>query len=181
MKARPLDPQRLDVEIFARDAMQAGGEWPLVRFERLRDLQVAGSDVSFPVQWSARGEWRTARVGEAEIWLHLEASTRLWLQCQRCLQPVETPVAVDRSIRFVRGEEEAATLDADLDDDVLALPRALDLRELIEDELLLALPLVPRHEQCPAPLIPPIDEPPAGEERANPFAVLAGLRGKGGG
>jgi uncharacterized protein len=35
---------------------------------------------------------------------------------------------------------------------VLALEPALDLKELVEDELLLALPLVPRHEVCPEPL-----------------------------
>jgi len=180
MKARPLDPQRLDVEAFARDAMGTGGEWPMSAFERLCDVQVPGSDASFPVQWFARGEWRAARVGDAEIWLHLQASTRLWLQCQRCLQPVEMPVAVDRSIRFVRGEEEAATLDSDLDDDVLALARALDLRELIEDELLLALPLVPRHEVCPQPL--DFDAGPAGdeeiEEAPHPFAALQALKPK---
>ena len=42
----------------------------------------------------------------------------------------------------------------------LALPRHLDAKELIEDELLLALPLVPRHDQCPEPLGTPAEEPP---------------------
>ena len=75
----------------------------------------------------------------------------------------------------MHGEDAAAQLDAASDDDVLALTRALDLRELIEDELLLGLPIVPRHDVCPAPLTPPtdmlVDEP-----ESNPFAVLAGLK-----
>ena len=45
---------------------------------------------------------------------------------------------------------------------MLALEPALDLRGLVEDELLLALPLVPRHEVCPEPLpIEPEPEAPA--------------------
>ena len=120
------------------------------------------------------------RVGEPQLWLNLRASTRIALQCQRCLHPVDTTLEFDRRIRFVRGEEEAATLDADLEDDVLALTRALDLRELIEDELLLALPLVPRHELCPTPLsVAEEDAPQSPDDRPNPFAVLAGLKGKG--
>ena len=47
-------------------------------------------------------------------------------------------------VAFVRGEDAAAELDAESDFDVLTLTRSLDLRELVEDELLLALPLVPR-------------------------------------
>ena len=96
------------------------------------------------------------------------------LTCQRCLQPVETPLELERSLRFVPGEAEAAALDADSEEDVLALPRWLDLRELAEDELLLALPIVPRHEQCPVPL-----PSAAGEEevaRENPFAALQALK-----
>ena len=57
---------------------------------------------------------------------------------------------VERRIRFVDGEDAGGALDADSDDDVLALTPALDLHELVEDELLLALPLVPRHEVCPS-------------------------------
>ncbi|MDP1159869.1 YceD family protein, partial [Klebsiella variicola] len=61
-----------------------------------------------------------------------------------------------------------------------ALPRHLDARELIEDELLLALPLVPRHANCPQPL-PGAGEQaePEAEQRPNPFAALAALKRKG--
>ncbi len=55
------------------------------------------------------------------------------------------------------GEEAAAALDAESDDDVLALESSLDLHALVEDELLLALPLVPRHDECPEPL--PVRDP----------------------
>jgi uncharacterized protein len=93
---------------------------------------------------------------------------------------VQEEIDIDRWIRFVDTESEAAALDVDSDDDVLALPRHLDARELIEDELLLALPLVPRHEVCPEPLpVPDAAAEPAAEveaERPNPFAALAALK-----
>ena len=96
------------------------------------------------------------------------------------LEPVVVPLRARRSFRFVAGGEDAAAqLDAELDDaldaDVLALPRVLDLHELVEDELLLALPLVPRHEVCPQPLRAPADAQPL-DEPAHPFAALDALR-----
>jgi uncharacterized protein len=66
---------------------------------------------------------------------------------------------------------------------VLALTRHLDALELVEDELLLSLPLVPRHEVCPQPLPVTTAELPededGDEERPNPFAALAALKGRG--
>ena len=111
----------------------------------------------------------------------LQADTSAWLTCQRCLQPMAEPLAVDTRIRFVRGEAQAEALDGEEDYDVLALARSLDLRALVEDELLLALPIVPRHEVCPQPLAVAA-EPDADEAapRENPFAALAALSGKGG-
>jgi uncharacterized protein len=85
-------------------------------------------------------------------------------------------VHAKRSFLFVHGEHAAAELDADSEDDVLALTRALDLRALVEDELLLELPLVPRHEVCPEPLKAAHEEIPPVEEKPNPFAVLASLK-----
>ena len=85
-------------------------------------------------------------------------------------------LAIERSFLFVHGEDAAAQLDTDSEDDVLALTRALDLRELIEDELLLALPLVPRHEVCPTPLLAPADGEAPVDDKPNPFAALAALK-----
>jgi len=100
------------------------------------------------------------------------------LQCQRCLQPLVEAVEVDRHFRFVADEDVAAKLDDEIEDEVLALPRTLDLRELVEDEMLLALPLVPRHDLCPQPLPTQFGDVEEVESKANPFAALAQLRGK---
>jgi uncharacterized protein len=110
------------------------------------------------------------------------------------LQPVELPVEVSRKLRFVQDEATAALLDAELDDDVLVLSRSYDLIALIEDELIMASPIVPFHDECPVVLPmsasdPGVDEPlaeqaPDGDEPAqpgakpHPFAALAQFKAK---
>lgn len=183
MKQRQFDPLKLDVEAFARDAGQLEGEWSMVDLPRLAESASEESPAASwpPLRWSVRGERLTPRAAEPQTWLHLEAEAIVSLVCQRCLQPYAQPLAVQRSLRFVRDEDLAAQLDADSDEDVLAMSRSLDLRELIEDELLLELPLVPRHEECPQPLVHADEEllEPEQDEKPNPFAALAALKGKG--
>ena len=184
MAVREFDPFRLDVEAFAKDGASLEGRWPLAQLDRLAELALADPDLTLDaaagreVAWQVRGELRVLRGGDSQIWLHVNAHTELPLECQRCLKPVEAAVKVERNFLFVRGEDAAAQIDADSEDDVLALSRALDLRELIEDELLLALPLVPRHEVClsPLPMAVADDEAGAAEAPPHPFAGLAALK-----
>ena len=157
MRSPRHDPLRLAVAAFAAEGGALEGDWPGPTLERLADLQVAPQDVGqADVHWRVQGERRLKAGSEAELWLTLSVQAPVWLTCQRCLQPMAVGLALDRRLRFVHGESQAQALDAESDDDVLALPRWLDLRELVEDELLLSLPLVPRHETCPQPLPVPI-------------------------
>lgn len=181
MKPRAFVPEKLDLAAFARDGASLEGEWPAAALERLADAGAPEAPAQgWPsLRWSLLGETRQLKGGKPQTWLQVRAQAQVWLTCQRCLRPVDEHLDIDRWIRFVDTEAEAAELDADSDDDVLALPRHLDARELIEDELLLALPLVPRHEECPEPLAHADDEPAANEEEAerpNPFAALAALK-----
>lgn len=183
MKPRAKDPLHLDVAALANAAGRLQGAWPLVELPRVagalhEDAPAAGAA---DVTWKADGEARVQRSGAPQIWLHVEASATLALVCQRCLGPVAATLDARRSFLFVEGEERAAELDAETEDDVLALPRWLDLRSLVEDELLLALPLVPRHTVCPVPLPHTNDALPVEDERPNPFAVLRTLGRDGGG
>lgn len=180
MKPRAFDAARLDVAAFAEQAAELSGEWPLRTLERLTaSAHPDRPPGDTPVVWQARGERRTVRGGAPQPWLHLSARTQMDLVCQRCLQPLPVEVMAQRSFLFVPGEQQAAELDAECEDDVLALTRSLDLAELVEDELLLSLPLVPRHAACPLPLPAEPGEPLA-DERPNPFAALAALKRQGG-
>ena len=181
MKPRIRDPLRLDVEAFVKEGGTLEGRWPLAGFERLVESAHAEArpGPSDEVTWQADGELRPVRGGPPEIWLHVQARAQMSLECQRCLQPVGAALDARRSFRFVADEATAAEIDADSEDDVLALTRALNLHELVEDELILALPLVPMHDACPEPLAAPADGEPAAEERPNPFAALAALKRQG--
>jgi uncharacterized protein len=175
MALRRLDPHKLDVSAMAADAGQLQGEIDASTLQRWRETQSPPVDVPLPpVRWSARGEQRQ-RSGEAlQNWLHLRVSADAWATCQRCLQPFRTPIEVDRSFRFVATEGEAEVLDADSEDDVLALSAWFDLFGLVDVELLLAWPLVPRHERCSQP-----DHGAGGEPAADkPFAALAAWRSR---
>jgi uncharacterized protein len=176
---RELDPRRLDVAAFASAAGEIAGEWPA---ERLPRLSAAGLDTDdaaprAPIAWRAVGERRVLAGAGLQPSLAIDAGTEITLECQRCLQPMRLPVHAERRIFFVDGEDAAAALDAESEDDVLASTPAFDLAELIEDELLLGLPLVPRHERCPEPLPRAfVEDDPATAPADNPFAVLAALK-----
>lgn len=177
MKPRVHDPERLDVAAFAAAGGRLDGTWPGSSLARLAASQTLPQDEAPPpVQWACVGERRPVQGAEPEVWLRLQARADVWLQCQRCLQPLRQALEIDRRIRFVRGEAQAEALDAESEDDVLALTRWLDLRELVEDELLLALPLVPRHDAC----TPPAKADDGSDTPAeNPFAALASLAPRG--
>ena len=188
MKAREFHPRRLDVRSFAESGAPLEGSDVVGDFERLLQLRhtEAALDTASPVMWTARGELHPQRSGPPQVWLHLTGSTAVSQQCQRCLEGVEVPLAFDRRFLFVENERQAAELDADSEEDVLVISRQFDLLELVEDELLLVAPIVPRHEVCPVPVRLSTGEEDMGatatgtaEETTpspHPFAALSALR-----
>jgi uncharacterized protein len=93
---------------------------------------------------------------------------------------VVVPLEVDRWFRFVADESKAEAEDDQSEEDVLALEPKPDLLALIEDELLMAMPLVPMHDVCPQPLLLSAGtvngDEAASEVRPNPFATLSRLK-----
>ena len=176
-----FDPRRVDIRSFAATAAHREDDTPVSDFLRLNEstLQLPGDVPPATVHWAADGEERQSVGGAPEIWLHLHAQTDVTLECQRCLQPYRQPLMPERWFRFASDEDEAARLDEESEDDVLVLTRWVDLLELIEDELILSLPLVPRHDECPQPLTVPDETAPDETPAAHPFAALANWRRKG--
>jgi uncharacterized protein len=192
MRDKPFDPHRLDVNAFARAHGHLDGHAPLAGFTRLAESVQPGAGQP-QATWSVHGSFRQPAGREPLLRLRLQVSAEVVLTCQRCLEPLYLPLSVDRQLRFVASEAQAEELDEQIEEeDVLALTARLDLFELIEDELILALPIVPRHETCPIALpalasgegaeaVPPGSPQPDDEAAPHPFAVLAGLRKSGGG
>lgn len=176
--SKEFDPGRLNVNRFAETGESQSGLEPVQRFKRLA-AEMAVPAEGAQVRWAAAGQSRSGGHGTPVPWLHLEADTVIPLTCQRCLAPVDTELHVDRWFRFAPDEETAAAEDEDSEEDVLVASRDFDLRGLIEDELLMEIPVTPRHEVCPDPARLSAVDPDfeaAEAARPNPFAVLGELR-----
>ena len=171
-------PERLDVKAFAQAGGHLSGHDTLLKYKRLAE-EAQGLHPDLRVDWMVDGEVRATHGIAGQVWLRLKASATVPMICQRCLHPVDVPLAVDREFRFVADEATAEALDEGSEEDLLALSREFNLRELIEDELLMELPVVPRHDECPEDVkLASSDEDfeEAGADKPNPFAALAGLR-----
>lgn len=180
MNPPSANPRKIDIRRFIERGETLAGACALHELPRLAASVLPGSDAA-SVSWQARGEARPHPGAAPEWWLHLTAQASAVLECQRCLSGVPEVLDVARALRFVATEAQAEALDAEVEEDVLALRPRLDLLELVEDELLLALPIVPRHVQCPEPL--PLPEEPLPGDGAqdesgqpHPFATLATLK-----
>jgi uncharacterized protein len=110
----------------------------------------------------------------------------LQLLCQRCLQPLTLPIDVRTRLAFVHPEE-AERLPDTYDPLVYDEP-SLEVARIVEDELMLALPIVPMHasDACVAKFAVGATRPPRAEgeskdarqDRRRPFAGLAELMKK---
>jgi uncharacterized protein len=179
----------MDIGAFIESLAELQGQLTLGDVPRLAAglaPEVLPADVP-PITWRAQGELLAQRVGPPQTWLVLEAQASLPWSCQRCLQPVWLPLSVACRIRLVADEATAAQLDGESDHDVLVLSRSFDLVDLIEDELIMASPLVPFHDECPEPPIMSVADPEVAEAelseaqadgKPHPFAALAGFKAK---
>ncbi|QNP47970.1 YceD family protein [Diaphorobacter aerolatus] len=175
---KELSPDRLDIKAFAQAGGHLSGHDSLLKYKRLAE-EAKGLHPDLMVDWVVDGEIRTVAGLGSQVWLHLKVHATVPMQCQRCLGPVDVPLDIDRDFRFVADEATAEALDDECEEDLLVLSREFNLRQLIEDELLLELPVVPRHDECPSPVaMQSTDEDfeEANTQKTNPFAALAGLR-----
>ena len=178
MKQEPA-PTRLDLKLLAQSGSEISGADMLSKYERLS--QEARGLVADPhLDWSALGEMRSAQSGEDQVWLHMTARISMPLVCQRCMGPMDVALDVSPSFRFVATEEIALAQDEAAEEDVLVFSREFNLAALIEDELLMALPLIPRHDVCPTQVKLSAADAAFDEtsvEKINPFSALAKLQG----
>ena len=171
-------PTHLDIKAFAHAASTISGHDLLSKYERLVQ-EAREPEANLTINWSAKGELLTDESGAAQIWLHLALDLCLPMVCQRCMGPVDTDLAIRQSFRFVANEAAAEAQDEESEEDLLVLSQDFNLHELIEDEVLMALPVVPRHEVCPVEVTLEAADPgfeSAMAEKRNPFSVLAKLQ-----
>ncbi len=155
-----LQPGRIDSFQFARSGSRLNGRLEAEQLPRLAGLRVACEELTFELRGS---ESRSGKLG-----LRLRAEGRLTLICQRCMGPLEIPLNLEVDLELAGTTEEIEQADDEVDR-VLA-SREMVASELVEDEIILALPMVPRHEDCGP------SQAARNSGRASPFEALAGLK-----
>ncbi len=158
----------IDAFDFCRNNGYREGVTPVAEMTRLAADCV---DPSGTIAWSIQG----GQTRQGYPMMTLSVSGTVQLACQRCLQPFGYDI--DSSTVLVLGKDDA---DADeieeiLDDesiDVIVGDHAMDIRQLLEDEALLALPQAPKHEVCPDTTL--VDS--VKSEKVSPFAALKSLK-----
>ena len=171
------EPFRTDA---SRDALDIGrmvaarrrveGRLPLSALTRLADSLV---DTRGEVVYALQFDIDTFKVPYVE----LQAEAALPLLCQRTLQRFELPVRIEQRLGLIRDEADEAALPPGYEPMLVPEDGMVRAVELVEDELILAVPVVPvstgteaMEQDWPAP-----EEE---VERANPFAALAALKDK---
>ena len=129
--------QPLDVDRLARGEAEIEFDVPLAELPRLK-ARIAG------IGGSVHGAARFARQSRFAV-AELSLTGKATLQCQRCMQAMELPVDSTTHVALILAEADAADVPEDLEP-VLAREGRISAGELVEEELLLALPIVPLHE-----------------------------------
>lgn len=162
MSARPF----IDSPDFAGNGRQMNGEVPVAELPRLQD---ALADPQGILEYSIRGGVDKEGISFLEIGI----AGNCRLRCQRCLGAVEHAVRIDTRL-LLRNQADLDALGDDEEEefDSILADRHLDVLELLEEEVLLSLPISPRHEtgEC---LVP---DGRSEHGKGSPFAVLAKLK-----
>ncbi len=171
-------PQWIDPKKFAERRQDLQGTLGLQDMPRLKEIvALEQGQVEFNL---------TGLVDiEGIAYLQGKLQAEIWLICQRCLQPYMQKILADFMLSPVTNDKEAAMLRAPYEP-LLVENSMVELATVIEDELLLNLPVVAKHaiEEClVAPAVSSSKEAelnptgnPMGNPSGNPFKVLAGLK-----
>jgi len=169
-----FDPRRL----AAHDGGTGGtltGEVDTTLMPRLREA-LAGDEPA-----TASFELRVFRDKARRLVIEGNVHAELACECQRCLEPVTVPVDAQFALAVVDDEEAARNLPVELDPLLLEQEAEVDLPALVEDELILALPQIPMHEDVAdcgerARIVKVDEEFDDSTKKENPFAVLKKLK-----
>jgi uncharacterized protein len=161
----------LELQPWAMAGGATAQSTPLTKLLRVALACLPPAEGQAPVcEWQLQSQLRHPDTLN-QLWLHLKASLMVEQTCQRCLLPMRVDLSVDRHFRFVADESTALAEDDDCDEDLLSPAPELTLQTVLEDELLLAMPLIPRHTTCDKPLPQSPDQ-----DLPHPFAALADMK-----
>lgn len=171
MLTDPL-PSTLDVRKGASRGATVGGLLKPLELPRFRELLAADNG-------SVQALLELSRDEEGRYLVQVTIDASVVVTCQRCLQPMPIELHTDSSLAVVWTDEQAAHLPRHLEP-LIVVGDECELRELVEEELILAVPAFSYHEQadCNTVLVDlnAAPEAAAKPDRPNPFEVLARLK-----
>ncbi|QXP84273.1 YceD family protein [Methylococcus sp. ANG] len=162
----PHLPEFVDPLDFADKRRRVVGELPLALLDRIQEfLFERAGNIRVELDFGKDGRWSvvTGRV-EAD----------LVLQCQLCLDPLPWSVRLQVSLGVVASLDEADRLPESYEPLLFDGGAPIRLSDLVQDELVLAIPPIPQHPDCREAAH--AGPRPAVRQRENPFAVLAQLK-----
>ena len=164
-------PTHIDLRRLAEQGALLEGSMPLLQMERLCASLL---DVKQTDRVLARFEFNKSQDGLYVMSAHIQAT--LCLQCQRCMEPMDFKVVVSPQFALVTTEQDMELLPLSYEP-LWGTEGLVSLLATIEDELLLSLPIVPKHsENClPMILVDHIDLPIQAE---SPFSALVAVKDK---
>ena len=165
-----LLPEYIDPFRYAEQALRLRGEVKLTAMPRLQAM-VRSNDSRVVVELQFG-------VDEQKIpFVKGKMQTTLQLQCQRCMDPYQYEIITGFALGIVTSDDEAGNLPSHYEP-VLTKEGQLALRELVEEELILNLPIIPKHDPKDCKLTIPVGLEQETEKMANPFHVLESLKRK---
>lgn len=162
-------PRQGDPRKFAQQGVTLEGFLPVAELSRLAGIvENTAGNLDVELAFGINEEGKRVVTGSVQ--------GDVSLVCQRCLEPVRTPVECNISLAVVWDEEAAKAL-PDYLDPWIAGEGAADFYEMIEEELLLGLPAVAYHlEPCIDTRLYSSGKPVEVKETKNPFKVLEQLK-----
>lgn len=161
-----IEPAVIEPGRFARDGSCLTGTATPTQLPRVAGLLF---DESGTVGYRIEG----AQTFKGEPELRVALAVDLALPCQRCLERLPIQLNVARTLVFSRGLDELAAVEDEEDDiDAIPLVSALDVLDLIDQEVMLSLPLAPRHPDGECEARHESDQAP----QPSPFSVLSQLK-----
>lgn len=147
------DLRAFDLPAFIRARRETRGTVRLGELERMvteTPLDAPAGALDEVLQWEAKGEVRREQ-GVSRPCLTLGIRGRVWLECQRCMTAFEFPVEIDTLYIVADSDQQADAIALDDSDaEVIVGSAAFDLIDLIDEEIVLSVPMVPKHDVCPA-------------------------------
>ena len=176
--SRPMSgglPIQIDPLDLAKNRVHLRGTYAVSEMPRLSEYSPSDKAlIQVDLQFQLEGDTGAKLSGEI--------TSELKLRCERCLGPLMLPLLVRPAIYFEASVNKSAGMQSDGEEesdlrDIIALDGPVDLKDLVEEEILLAIPMIPMHDsaECHAGRL--LQQKNDVAQRAiNPFSKLAGLK-----